>query len=257
MPYYIPDYVSKTTCIGNTLSTFNTSFSNLDTRLFQLSTYTVNSINFLSSTMISVSSVLDSRINFLSSTMISVSSELNNRINFLSSSMISVSSELNNRINFLSSSMISVSSDLNNKINFLSSSIISVSGNLTTLIDTTSSNLRTQINYISANAVNNYITQGVLTNVAGQINWNFATVGTNAKLDLFSNARLNNPTGLLAGQTGNLIVDIGTSARSITSFGNLWTFGSVSSAFTTTLSAKNLISYYYDGEQLLSNLVKF
>jgi len=239
MPYYIPDYVSKTTCIGNTLSTFNTSFSNLDTRLFQLSTYTVNSINFLSSTMISVSSVLDSRINFLSSTMISVSSVLNNRINFLSSSMISVSSELNNRINFLSSSM------------------ISVSGNLTTLIDTASSNLRTQINYISANAVNNYITQGVLTNVAGQINWNFATVGTNAKLDLFSNARLNNPTGLLAGQTGNLIVDIGTSARSITSFGNLWTFGSVSSAFTTTLSAKNLISYYYDGEQLLSNLVKF
>jgi len=221
MPYYIPDYVSKTTCIGNTLSTFNTSFSNLDTRLFQLSTYTVTSVNFLSSTMISVSSVLNSRINFLSSSMISVSSELNNRINFLSSSMISVS------------------------------------GNLTTLIDTASSNLRTQINYISANAVNNYITQGVLTNVAGQINWNFATVGTNAKLDLFSNARLNNPTGLLAGQTGNLIVDIGTSARSITSFGNLWTFGSVSSAFTTTLSAKNLISYYYDGEQLLSNLVKF
>ena len=221
MPYYIPDYVSKTTCIGNTLSTFNTSFSNLDTRLFQLSTYTVNSVNFLSSTMISVSSVLDSRINFLSSSMISVSSELNNRINFLSSSMISVS------------------------------------GNLTTLIDTASSNLRTQINYISANAVNNYITQGVLTNVAGQINWNFTTVGTNAKLDLFSNARLNNPTGLSAGQTGNLIVDIGTSARSITSFGNLWTFGSVSSAFTTTLSAKNLISYYYDGEQLLSNLVKF
>ena len=117
--------------------------------------------------------------------------------------------------------------------------------------------LRTQINYISANAVNNYITQGVLTNVAGQINWNFATVGTNAKLDLFSDARLNNPTGLLAGQRGNLMVEIGTVSRSITSFGNLWTFGSVSSAFTTTLSAKNLISYYYDGEQLLSNLVKF
>jgi hypothetical protein len=221
MPYYIPNIVSKNTCIGNTLSTFNISFTSLDTKLYELYTYTVNSVNFLSSTMISVSSVLNSRVNFLSSSMISVSGELNNRINFLSSSMISVS------------------------------------GNLTTLINTASSDLGTQINYVSANVVNDYITQGVLTNVAGQINWNFSTVGNNAKLDLFSNARLNNPTGLLAGQTGNLIVEIGTAARSITSFGNLWTFVSLASTLTTTLSAKNVISYYYDGEQLLSSLIKF
>ena len=192
MPYYIPDLVSKTTCIGNTLSTFNTSFSNLDTRLYQLSTYSVNSVNFLSSTMISVSSVLNSRINFLSSTMISVSSDL-----------------------------------------------------------------KTQINYVSANVVNDYITQGVLTNNNGQIDWNFSTVGNNAKIDLFSSARLNNPTGLLSGQTGNLVVEIGTANRSITSFGNLWTFVGGLSTLTTTLNAKNVISYYYDGENLLSSLMRF
>lgn len=192
MPYYIPNLVSKTTCIGNTLSTFNTSFSNLDTRLFQLSAYSVNSVNFLSSTMISVSSVLNSRVNFLSSTMISVSGELNNRIN-----------------------------------------------------------------YVSANVVNDYIRQGVLTNNSGQINWNFNTVGTNAKIDLFSNARLNNPTGLSAGQTGNLIIEIGTVNRTISSFGNLWTFASLASTLTTTVSAKNVISYYYDGEHLLSSLISF
>jgi hypothetical protein len=174
MPYYIPDLVSKTTCIGNTLSTFNTSFSNLDTRLFQLSTYSVNSVNFLSSTMISVSSVLDSRINFLSSAVI-----------------------------------------------------------------------------------NDYIRQGVLINNAGQINWDFSTVGTNAKIEIFSNAVLNNPTGLLEGQTGNLIVEIGTVNRTISSFGNLWTFVSLASTLNTTLSAKNVISYYYDGEQLLSSLISF
>jgi len=217
MPYYIPATVSKNTCIGNTLSTFNISFTSLDKRLYELSTY----IDFLSSTVISVSSVLDSRINFLSSTMISISGELNNRINFLSSSMISVS------------------------------------GDLRTQINTTSSDLKTQINYISANAVNNYINQGVLTNIDSQINWNFSTVGTNAKIDLFSNARLNNPTGLLAGQTGNLIVEIGTAGRTLTSFGNLWTFVSLASTLTTTLSAKNVISYYYDGEQLLSSLIRF
>jgi hypothetical protein len=221
MPYYIPDLVSKTTCIGNTLSTFNTSFSDLDTGLFQLSTYTVNSVNFLSSTMISVSSVLNSRINFLSSAMISVSGELNNRINFLSSSMISVSSDLRTQIN------------------------------------TTSSDLRTQINYVSVNVIDDYINQGVLTNIDGQIDWNFSTVGTNAKIDLFSSARLNNPTGLLAGQTGNLIVEIGTAARTITSFGNLWTFVGLVSSLTSTLSSKNVISYYYDGEQLLSSLISF
>jgi hypothetical protein len=181
MPYYIPATVSKNTCIGNTLSTFNASFTSLDSRLYELSTYTVNSVNFLSSTMISVSSVLDSRVNFLSSA----------------------------------------------------------------------------VNYVSANVVNDYIRQGVLVNVAGQINWDFSTVGTNAKIDLFSNANLNNPTGLSAGQTGNLIVKIGTVNRTISSFGNRWTFVSLASTLNTTLSAKNVISYYYDGEQLLSSLISF
>lgn len=225
MPYYIPDLVSKTTCIGNTLSTFNTSFSNLDTRLYQLSTYTVNSVNFLSSTMISVSSVLNSRINFLSSAMISVSSDLRTQILNTSSSII-------NQLNSTSSFTINY---LNTQDAFLSSSV----------------------DYVSANVVNDYITQGVLSPVGDQVDWNFSTVGNNAKLNLNYDVNLNNPTGLLAGQTGNLIVEIDTINSSITSFGTLWTFVNGVSTLEVSLSAKNIISYYYDGEHLLSNLISF
>lgn len=216
MPYYIPDLVSNTTCIGNSLSTFNTSFLNLDTRLYELSTYTVNSVNFLSSTMISVSSVLNSRINFLSSAMISVSSDLRTQI-------FNTSSSLLNQIS-------STSSFLFTQDAFLSSSI----------------------HYVSANVVNDYITQGVLTYSGGVANWNFSTIGNNAKLDLFDSITLNNPTGLIAGQTGNLIVRVGTENNSITAYGDKWTFAGSTSTLDITLSAKNIISYYYDGEQLLS-----
>jgi hypothetical protein len=219
MPYYIPDLVSKTTCIGNTLSTFNISFSNLDTRLYQLSTYTVNSVNFLSSTMISVSSVLNNRINFLSSAIISVSSDLRTQI-------FNTSSETLTQLNY-------VSSFLRTEDVFLSSSI----------------------NYVSANVVDDYISQGVLTNNSGIINWDFSTVGNNAKIWLSSDAHLNNPTGLIAGQTGNLIVKIDVLNATLTSFGNLWTFTGAFSSLNNALSAKNILSYYYDGEEIISNLI--
>lgn len=225
MPYYIPDLVSKTTCIGNTLSTFNTSFSNLDTRLYQLSTYTVNSVNFLSSTMISVSSVLNSRINFLSSAMISVSSDLRTQIFNTSSSII-------------------------NQLSSTSSFTINY-------IDTVDAFLSSNIDYVSANVVNDYITQGVLTYSGGVADWNFSTIGNNAKLDLFNSITLNNPTGLIAGQTGNLIVHIGVQNESITAYGDKWTFSGDVSAMALTLSSKNIISYYYDGAKLLSNLIIF
>ena len=236
MPYYIPDLVSKTTCIGNTLSTFNTSFSNLDTRLYQLSTYTVNSVNFLSSTMISVSSVLNSRINFLSSAMISVSSDLRTQI-------FNTSSDLRTQIFNTSSSIINqLSSTSSFTINYL---------------NTQDAFLSSSINYVSANVVNDYITQGVLTPLGDQVNWNFSTVGNNAKLNLSSDVRLNNPTGLLNGQTGNLIVEIDTLNSTITSFGTLWTFTGLASTLNVNVGAKNVISYYYDGEQLLSSLISF
>ena len=225
MPYYIPDLVSKTTCIGNTLSTFNTSFSNLDTRLYQLSTYTVNSVNFLSSTMISVSSVLNSRINFLSSAMIAVSSDLRTQIFDTSSSII-------------------------NQLSSTSSFTINY-------IDTVDAFLSSNVDYVSANVVNDYITQGVLTNNAGQINWNFSTIGNNAFIELSSNAKLNNPTGLLAGQSGNLLLKIMTDGSTLTSYGDKWTFVEGNSSLYALSGFKNLISYYYDGEDLLSNIIYF
>jgi len=217
MPYYIPDLVSKTTCIGNTLSTFNTSFSNLDTRLFQLSTYTVNSVNFLSSTMISVSSVLNSRINFLSSAMISVSSDLRTQI-------------------------------------------FTTSSDLRTQIFTTSSDLQSQINYISSNTIDDYIIQGILPspNEGDIINWNFSTVGNNAYLILTATASLANPTNILSGQTGNLVVALNNTAGVyLSSFGDRWKFHQNLSALDVTPYAKNIISYYYDGSQLLSNIISY
>ena len=157
MPFYIPALVSKFECIGNTLSTFNISFSNLDTNLYNLSNYTVNSVNFLSSTMVSVSSTLKSNINFLSSTMVSVSSTLRNDINFLSSTMVSVSSTLRNDINFLSSS----------------------------------------IAFVSATVISDYVKQGTLQcPPEGQtVSWNVLTNGRNTSMNLTANVRMNNPTG--------------------------------------------------------------
>ena len=101
MLYYVPKTVSKSTCIGNSLSTINIGFSSLDTNLEKLSAYAVSSINFLSATMISVSSNLQNQINYLSSTMISVSSNLQNQVNYLSASIVN----LKNEVDYLSSSI--------------------------------------------------------------------------------------------------------------------------------------------------------
>lgn len=213
MPYYIPDLVSKTTCIGNTLSTFNTSFSNLDTRLFQLSTYTVNSVNFLSSTMISVSSVLNSRINFLSSAMISVSSNLLNQISSTSSFIMTELGSLNNDIQFVSSNLIPF-----------------------------------------------YISQGSVPcpSAGGIVTWNTVDTGNNVIIPLTANVRMGNLNGLSAGQTGNIVVAISaTGGVSITSYDTSWVFTNNLSSMTTTLSSRNMISYYFDGTYMLSNLTKF
>ena len=215
MPYYIPDLTPKTTCIGNTLSTFNISFSSLDTNLYNLSTYAVNSVNYLSSTMVSTSATLATRINYLSSTMVSVSAELQSDVNYLSSTMVSTSGNLLNHINFVSSS----------------------------------------VDYVSANVVKDFILQGTLSvNANAEIDWNFNTIGNNAIIYLSSYAKLNNPTELYAGQSGNLIIKVASAGAELSAFGSLWTFVDNNSAFYTTLSAKNIISYYYDGEQLLTNI---
>lgn len=210
MPYYIPDLVSKTTCIGNTLSTFNISFSNLDTNLYNLSTYATNSINFLSSTMISVSSQI-------------------------MTNMLNVSSSLFN-------------------------SITSTSAFLQTEIEYVSSFLQTEIEYVSATVINDYIAQGWLFTPegGGELNWDIATVGNNAKMYLTADIILNNPIGIFAGQTGNLITELsGTSGHTITGYGDKWLFSGGASAIVSTDGAKNVISYYYDGDKLLANIITF
>lgn len=214
MPYYIPDLSVKTSCVGNTLSTFNMSFSSLDTNLFDLSSYSVSSINFLSATMVSVSSTLASRVNFLSSTMVSVSSDLRTQIFNTSSFLLST---------------------LNSETDYLSS----------------------QIQFVSANVIPDYTRQGTLTNDNGIINWTISSVGHNASMVLSSPASLQNPVGLVAGDSGNLVVNISVSSGLLTAFGSTWTFAGQYSTINTNVSAKNLISYYYDGTYLLSNLISF
>jgi len=220
MLYYVPSTVSKTTCIGNSLSTINIGFSSLDTGLKTLSTYAVDSINFLSSTMISVSSTLANRIDFLSSTMISVSSTLANRIDFLSSSMISVSSTLANRVDFLSAS----------------------------------------INYLSANLVDNYYNPDVVYHApSGAVIWDASLTRNNVNLVLSSNCYFPNPTNMLSGQQGNIsIMSSGTSGYSITAFDDKWKFANSDTAMTVNLpNPRNLIRYYYDGSVILSEMLRF
>lgn len=187
MPYYYTQTPTvKTTCIGNALSSFNYNFSSLDNNMYELSNYTTNSVNYLSS------------------------------------------------------------------------SIISVSANLTNQISGTSALLFNHINYLSANTVNNYIAQGVLYTPTGggTVNWNFTTVGTNAKMYLTGNVILANPTGLFAGQSGNLVVELSTTnGYKISAFGDKWKFANSLSSMNTAASAVNLIRYYYDGKSLLSTML--
>ena len=173
-------------------------------------------------------------------------------INFLSATMISVSSTLQNEIQFLSSTMISVSSTLQTEINYLSSNIVSVSANLQGQINT----INTEINYLSANIVNSPYT--IYHEPSGGITWDIARTGRNANLTLSSNCYMRNPLNMVAGQQGNIsIISSGTSAYSITAFGNNWLFANNASAMKAVPNARNLIKYYYDGAAVLSQMIQF
>jgi hypothetical protein len=219
MPYYIQSLVDKSTCIGNTLSTFNINFSALDTNLYNLSAYTVSSVNYLSATMVSVSSTLTTRVNYLSTTMESVSSTLDSR--------------LTNKTDFLSSSMITTSGNIMNQVYAVSSDIVN-------------------------NLINDYVAQGTLYTPpgGGTVQWNKSTHGLNCFINVSSNVHLSNVSGVLPGDSGNLSVrQTSTSGFTITSFGSAWTFSSNYSALNTDMGSINLVSYYYDGINLLASMV--
>lgn len=223
MPYYIQNPISLTTCIGDSLTTFNSNFTALDTNLYNLSTFSYNGINYLSATMVSVSSTFTNQINYLSATMVSVSGELNTEIN-------------------------TASSYVYNKLLELSSYTYSADNVLFS-----------QINYMSANFIKDHIKQGILLCPSdGQtVNWDTTAIGVNAMLVLSANVHMANPTNLYEGKSGNLLTAISTAGKAITSYGDAWTFvGSVSSGYTS-FSARNLISYYYDGFYLRSTITKY
>lgn len=92
--YYLSRTVSPTECVGNSLSTINVGFSALDTNLYNLSSYAVASVNFLSADSI----FQQTEINFLSATSNSVSAALQTLITTVSSTSASWTSAYNNLI---------------------------------------------------------------------------------------------------------------------------------------------------------------
>jgi hypothetical protein len=73
--FYFSKVPAMSECIGNSLSTINMDLSSLDNKLYELSAFAVNSVNFLSSSIGSVSSNLQTQINFISSELNSVISD--------------------------------------------------------------------------------------------------------------------------------------------------------------------------------------
>ena len=209
MPYYIPNLTLKTTCIGNTLSTFNTSFSNLDTNLYNLSTYTVNSVNFLSSTMISVSSTLNSRINFLSASVVSVSSTLASRI-------VSLSSYTFTNIPVITANILSINEYLAQNV---------------------ASEFFAPISYSSTSDG-----QSLALNFSP---FTHSVEKQNAQIRLKHNINIADFSYTVNGLNGNISIFIDTAGKTVTGFGPTWRF-SGTSALNTTLSARNLIKYYVD-----------
>jgi hypothetical protein len=206
--YYFSRVPAMSECIGNSLSTINIDLSSLDNRMYQLSSYTVNSVNFLSASVNSVSANLQTQINFLSSSVNSVSANLQTQIN-------------------------SVSANLQTQINFLSSSVNSV--------------------------IDIYTQQGIIfQNSNGTITWNVTAHGHNAKVTLTANGNLGNVLNCNAGDTGNLVIQLSSTAGlSITGWGNNFLFANSVSSMSTAASAYNLLSFYYDGTKFLSNMRTF
>lgn len=199
--------------------------------------------NTLSSIQISLTA-LDTNLKTISS-----------QVSFVSSSLVTTSATLTSHVNFLSSSMISTSANIMTHVNYVSSQLNSASATLALEIDA----VQTHVNYVSANVIADYVRQGTINQGSdGSINWDALTQGHNAKVILLRNGNLNNPTGMSAGDTANLVLQIGgTAGVSVTAFGNNYLFGNGISALTTTASAYNLMSLYYDGSKFLSNIVSF
>ncbi len=179
-------------------------------------------------------------------------STINANFTALDVSLSSLSAYTVASINYLSATMESVSAILDNRIQFLSATMESVSAAL-----------YTDIQYVSSNVVTDYIAQGdIFQEPNGIITWDTTTQGKNAKLVLSANGFLSNPSGLIAGQTGNLVVQIGgTSGFSITGLGADWKFSGSPTGLSATMSvaasAYNLISFYYEGTKILANVVPF
>ncbi len=120
------------------------------------------------------------------------------------------------------------------------------------------STLFTQVALVSANVIADYTRQNTLFQLPnGEVNWN-TDLGLNAKVVLSANGFLNNPTGLVAGDTGNLVIQSnGVSGYSLTGFGTNWLFTGNLSSQSAGVSSYNLASFYYDGVKNLSSMVNY
>lgn len=171
-------------------------------------------------------------------------------VNYLSAGVDYLSSGvsfLSSGVSFLSSGV----SYLSSGVKFLSSGVGYLSSGVNFLSAT--------VNYVSANVITDYLRQGTLYSQGNNnIIWNVDTVGRNAKITLTANCTLTNMSGLDAGDSGNLSIQIGhISGVSLTAYGPAWKFTNNLSAMNTAVSAYNLISYYYDGSAILAGMSTF
>jgi hypothetical protein len=167
---YFADLVDKTICVGNTLSTINLDLSSLDLALFELSSYSTNSITFLSA-----------------------------------------------------------------NADALETSILTVSANAPSFSRTP-----------------------LFPNSAGQIKYDFDIHGSNVRAEISANVSFDNISALNSGEWGKILLKISpTTAVSITSWGNQWSFSNTSSTFNYSASAQNLINFYKDENRILAQVFTF
>ena len=224
MPYYIPNLVSKTSCLGNSLSTFNTSFTALDTNLYNLSTYTYTGVNYLSTKLVSVSSTLTNSINYLSSKMVSVSGELDTAV-------YNTSSYLMEEVTTLSG--YTTAFDLS-----LLNTLYTISSDSSTYIE--------RIDWYTTDVGD----QNIILDMSEHMNFGIILY--------VNDAVITNPVSAFAGQSGN--IKLATYNRTVSSFGSMWTFSNNYSAVTrgtNLVPVTNIISYYYDGYRFLASMANF
>lgn len=215
--YYLPTLIDKTQCLGNTLSTINIALSTLDNVLFDLSTYTSTNISLLSGD-----------IDALTTATNIASTQLYTAIYTASTTLYT---DLYTQVHDSSATLTSF-------IVANSSSIAALSAQTTFL---------TNSFQIASTLVPSFTQNTIYQLPNGVINYDPTVSGPNVKVQLSANGFLANPTNLLNGHFGKIVLlSSPTTGLSLTGYGSQWSFSNFLSGMSVGLNARNMIDYYFD-----------